>query len=169
MQTAVNWSAHNKHSPCCSHSSKHNPHLARVTSHPLPCSNACLLALTYDTVSRYGDPNVLLTGSRRGCNRNPHQVIAAGPAEGQGENGVRRAWAHRQGRALPVGGGGAAGHRAAQTGYQSCSPQHLKDVVWVPALPCICQPCCMLAQLHCVYRSTCVDVVTITVLWSTQH
>ena len=40
------------------------------------------------------------------------RVIAAGASEGHGEEGVGGAWAHRQGRAFPLVGGGAAGGRA---------------------------------------------------------
>ena len=41
------------------------------------------------------------------------RVIAAGASESNSEEGVGSAWAHRQGRALPLVGGGAAGGRAA--------------------------------------------------------
>ena len=46
---------------------------------------------------------------------------------------MHAARACRQGRALPVAGGGAAGGRATQAAHQPAAAQHLEDVIRVPA------------------------------------
>jgi len=70
------------------------------------------------------------------CPSGADHVVAAGASEGDGENGVSSAWPHRQGRALPVVGGGAAGNRAAQAVHQLATAQNLEDVIGMPA-PCM--------------------------------
>ena len=61
------------------------------------------------------------------------RVVAAGASEGNSEEGVSSARAHRQARALPVVGGGAAGDRAAQAVDQLATAQHLENVIGMPA------------------------------------